>query len=151
MKIPKSTKRVQRHTSELIKERIRKNIKLSIIVHGESSAAIKARLRELDYEWDIERAIEANAAAFSLLGLGLASTINKRWLALPIAVAAFLMQHAVQGWCPPVPVLRRLGFRTTYEIDQERYALKVLRGDFKGLTVNGKMPDPEELYKRVNY
>ncbi len=33
----------------------------------------------------------------------------------------------------PVPVLRRLGFRTTYEIDRERYALKALRGDFDGV------------------
>jgi hypothetical protein len=39
--------------------------------------------------------------------------------------------HAVQGWCPPVPVLRRLGFRTASEIDHERYALKALRGDFE--------------------
>jgi hypothetical protein len=48
-------------------------------------------------------------------------------------VAGFLLQHAVQGWCPPVPVFRRLGFRTQTEIDYERYALKVLRGDFQGL------------------
>ncbi len=48
-------------------------------------------------------------------------------------MTAFLFQHAVQGWCPPVPVLRRLGFRTTYEIDRERYALKALRGDFDGV------------------
>jgi hypothetical protein len=45
-------------------------------------------------------------------------------------VTAFLFQHAVQGWCPPVPILRRLGFRTVTEIEQERHALKALRGDF---------------------
>jgi hypothetical protein len=43
---------------------------------------------------------------------------------------AFLFQHAVQGWCPPVPILRRLGYRTAREIDDERAALKALRGDF---------------------
>lgn len=26
-----------------------------------------------------------------------------------------------------------MGFRTSYEIEKERYALKVLRGDFRGL------------------
>ena len=52
-------------------------------------------------------------------------------IALPIAVAGFLLQHAVQGWCPPVPVMRRLGFRTEREIDAERTALKALRGDFR--------------------
>lgn len=48
-------------------------------------------------------------------------------------VLGFLFQHAVQGWCPPVSLLRRLGFRTSSEIDAERYALKALRGDFKEL------------------
>ncbi len=37
---------------------------------------------------------------------------------------------AVQEWCPPVPVFRRLGVRTCQEIDEEKYALKILRGDF---------------------
>src|SRR5436190_144953 len=47
-----------------------------------------------------------------------------------IAVAGFLLQHALQGWCPPMATFRRLGVRTSYEIDYERYALKVLRRDF---------------------
>lgn len=63
----------------------------------------------------------------------LALMVDRRWLALPVGVAAFLLQHAVQGWCPPVPVFRRLGVRTAGEIDQERYALKALRGDFDDL------------------
>jgi hypothetical protein len=46
---------------------------------------------------------------------------------------AFLVQHAVQGWCPPLVVLRRRGVRTRREIEEERYALKALRGDFSGL------------------
>jgi hypothetical protein len=48
-------------------------------------------------------------------------------------VLAFLFQHALQGWCPPVPILRRLAFRTASEIEHERYALKALRGDFSRL------------------
>ena len=57
--------------------------------------------------------------------------MDRRFFMLPAAVAGFLLQHAVQGWCPPVPVLRRLGFRTASEIDEERYVLKALRGDFR--------------------
>lgn len=34
-----------------------------------------------------------------------------------------LLQHGLQGWCPPLPVLRRLGVRTRGEIDREKYAL----------------------------
>jgi hypothetical protein len=40
-------------------------------------------LRELEEEWDVERAIEANAAVFSLAGLALAVTVDRRWLAFP--------------------------------------------------------------------
>jgi hypothetical protein len=55
-------------------------------------------------------------------------------------VAGFLLQHAVQGWCPPVPLFRRLGFRTAAEIDYERYALKALRGDFRNVRPEGDGP-----------
>ncbi len=40
------------------------------------------------------------------------------------------IHDALQGWCPPLPLLRRLGLRTAEEISQERNALKALRGDF---------------------
>jgi hypothetical protein len=45
-------------------------------------------------------------------------------------VLPFLFQYAVQGWCPPVPLFRRIGVRTRGEIDGEKFALKALRGDF---------------------
>ena len=67
--------------------------------------------------------------------------MDRRFYLLPAAVAGFLLQHAVQGWCPPVPVFRRLGFRTAAEIDEERYALKALRGDFRGVSA-GDEHDP---------
>ncbi|HJS07611.1 MAG TPA: hypothetical protein VJ809_08115, partial [Pirellulales bacterium] len=57
---------------------------------------------------------------------------------VPGVVLSFLFQHAVQGWCPPVPVLRRLGVRTREEIDREKYALKALRGDFSEVAVNSE-------------
>ncbi len=47
-----------------------------------------------------------------------------------MVVAAFLLQHALQGWCPPLPLLRRLGIRTAAEIHDEIIALRILRGDF---------------------
>lgn len=96
-------------------------------------AAMERRLAELERELDIERVLEAKAASALLLGLALAAGRHRRWLLLPAAVAGFLLQHALQGWCPPLPLLRGLGFRTAAEIDYERYALKVLRGDFENL------------------
>ena len=84
---------------------------------------IDRRLEELDREWDIERALEANAAIILLIGMALGRLMNRRWYFLPTAVATFLLQHAVQGWCPPVGLFRRLGVRTEREIDEERNAL----------------------------
>src|SRR5204863_859465 len=88
------------------------------------------RIDELDREWDIERVLETNASCLALLGVGLAATVNRKWLALSAGVLGFLLLHGVQGWCPPLPVLRRAGVRTRAEIDRERFALKFLRGDF---------------------
>jgi Protein of unknown function (DUF2892) len=77
----------------------------------------------------MERVLEANAATLALAGT-LLGAFDKRFLVLAAAVSAFLLQHALQGWCPPVPFFRKRGFRTMREIDTERYALKALRGDF---------------------
>lgn len=66
-------------------------------------------------------------------GIVMGLTRNPRWLLLPLAVQTFFLQHALKGWCPPVPILRRVGVRTIDEINYERYSLKVLRGDFDKL------------------
>ena len=128
---PTTVQRVPNQTAEEVNERIRRTTERNIanLKHA-GPAAIARRLSELDAEWDIERLLEANAATASLIGLGLGATVDRRWFALPAVVATFLLQHALQGWCPPLPVFRRLGVRTASEIDYERYALKALRGDF---------------------
>jgi hypothetical protein len=131
--IPSSVERVPAHTAEEVNRRIRRATEERIRHFAASPAGIGGRLRELDEEWDIERVLEANAASFAFAGTVLAATVHKRWLILPALVTAFLFQHAVQGWCPPLPVLRRMGFRTAREIDEERVALKALRGDFAGI------------------
>ena len=61
------------------------------------------------------------------------SSSLRPWFLLPGVAALFMVKHVLRGWCPPVPVLRRLGFRTAGEIARERYALKALRGDFQGI------------------
>jgi hypothetical protein len=94
---------------------------------------IDKRLCELDNEWDIERVVQLNAAALSLMGLWRGLTRHRLWFILPLAAARFLTSHTIGGWCPPVTLLRRLGFRTRQEIEKERYALKTIRGDFKYL------------------
>lgn len=85
--------------------------------------AIRRRIDELDREWDVERVLEVNASTLALTGLVLGVTVNRKWLAVPGIVLPFLLQHGLQGWCPPIPVIRRLGVRTRGEIDREKYAL----------------------------
>ncbi len=129
---PPTTERVAANTAKHINQRVRQQTEAVLAYFADHPEEIGRRLEQLDREWDIERTLEVNAASFSLVGLTLAINRDSRWLALPIGIAAFLLQHALQGWCPPVPIFRRLGVRTASEISRERYALKVLRGDFRG-------------------
>lgn len=129
--IPSTVARVRENTDYEINQRIQREIEANVALFAaQGDEAIARRLRELDREWDIERTLEANAATAVLVSSALGFTINRRFLAFPIVIGGFLLQHAVQGWCPPLPILRRLGFRTESEINQERFALKALRGDF---------------------
>jgi len=130
--LPNTSDRVVNATADDINERIHRDIRHSVAAcAADGEAAIQRRLDELDAEWDTERMLEANASALVLAGLGLGSWVDRRFYLLPAVVAGFLLQHALQGWCPPLPVLRRLGVRTQTEIELERYALKALRGDFR--------------------
>jgi hypothetical protein len=124
--IPSTRSRVPVHTAAALNDRIQRDIQERASALSGHPDLIKNRLRELDREWDIERAIEMNASALAFAGTSLGATVNKKWLLLPALVTAFLFQHAIQGWCPPVPILRRLGFRTVYEIEQERRELLAL-------------------------
>jgi hypothetical protein len=129
---PATTDRVALNTSEDINERIRRATDARIgWFAGAGPAAIGQRLAELDEEWDIERCLETMAPTLTLTGLALGLGVSRKWLLLPIIVQSFFLQHALQGWCPPIPVLRRLGVRTSEEINDERIALKALRGDFE--------------------
>jgi len=92
---------------------------------------IRRRLDELDREWDMERAVELNASALALTGTVLGLLVNRKWFSLPLVVTGFLLNHAVRGWCPPVPVFRRMGVRACKEIERERYALLALCGRFR--------------------
>ena len=126
--ISATTSRVEQNTSEDINRARRAEIGASLSYYAAHRRDIPARLAELDHEWDIERALQANAAIASLAGLALAAFVDRRFLLLPVGVAGFLLQHVIQGWCPPVPIMRRLGFRTPAEICEERCGLGMLRG-----------------------
>jgi hypothetical protein len=93
-------------------------------------AAISRHIDTLEREWDVERYLQLNAGIATLSGVVLGALVSRRFLVLPAAVFGFFFQHAAQGWCPPLPVFRRVGVRTRREINREKYALKALRGEF---------------------
>jgi hypothetical protein len=131
--LPSTPNRVREHTPHYINERIERLIEQNIAYYAAHPGQIDQRLAELDQEWDIDRALETHAASVALGGLVLGSRFGRKWFLLPGLVAGFLLQYTLQGWSPPMTILRRLGLRTRSEIEQERYALKSLRGDFSNI------------------
>lgn len=134
--------RVRANTDAEVNQKIDSSIEERIRFYAtQPREVISKRIEDLDKESDIERVLETNAASIALGGVVL-GLVSKKWLLLSGTVLGFLLQHAIQGWCPPVTLLRKMGVRTRREIDREKYALKILRGDFQA------MPhDPEELKK----
>lgn len=123
--------RVRENTAPEINQRLDNAARERVERYATLSAReLSRRIEALDREWDIERVLEMNASVLAFSGLCLSITKNRKWLLLPGLVLPFLFQHAVQGWCPPLPLLRRLGIRSRKEIDREKYALKAIRGDF---------------------
>lgn len=87
--------------------------------------------------------IEVKAAMLIIMTTYLGMKHCKAWFFLSSVISMFLLSHALQGWCPPVPLLRKLGVRTSEEIYNEKTALKMLRGDFD---INNKN-EAEEILK----
>jgi hypothetical protein len=122
-----SIDRVRHSTAPEVNREIDRRTNNNIRRYANSSEeVIHRRIEELDREWDIERTLEVKASTLALTGLLLGVTVNRKWLILPATVLSFLLQHGLQGWCPPLPILRKMGVRTRGEIDREKYELKAL-------------------------
>lgn len=146
--IAPTTTRVPSHTPDYLNQRIRERSR----EHIENCAAypdrIEAQLLALDREWDIERVLEANASSLVIVGTALGYLVSAWFYWLPLLVGSFLLQHAIQGWCPPIRLFRRLGFRTHAEIATEYYTLRALQGDFDELPEVGTK-DPKEKAEKL--
>ena len=131
--VARTTTRVPDHTPERYNRRVEATTAQRVQHYARHPREISARLNELDEEWDIERTLEANAAAVALFGTLLGAFVDRRFLALPAMVSFFLLQHAIQGWCPPVPFFRRRGVRTAREsavTDRGYEFVLIAPGDF---------------------
>jgi hypothetical protein len=125
--IAKSSERVTGQTDPQINQHIREQAEMRIAYYTQHPERIAERLKELDAEWDIERVLQVNSSALTITGIAMSFLRGKRWLLLSAVVQGFFMQHALQGWCPPLSVFRKLGIRTQREIEEERFALMSIR------------------------
>lgn len=123
-------------STEQIDAKIEQNIRFYA---SQQPEAISRRIEELDKECDLDRTMALYGSGIGL-GTLLCSFIGgKKWLFVSGTVLGFLLKHALDGTSPVVPLLRKFGVRTRTEIDREKYALKILRGDF------ADMPKPDQL------
>lgn len=134
--LPATTNRVALNTCKEINEQIReRTLHCLSSEEDRSESALSEKIKALNEEWDTERVLETGAAslvlAASIMGY-LKSGCRCFWITG--AVGGFLLQHALQGWCPPLPVIRKCGVRTAEEINNEKMVLKLLRGDFASQT-----------------
>jgi hypothetical protein len=114
--------RIRRRTSSHVNEVIdhETHDKMESAIAGGRDAIIE-RLHKLDRELDVERALLGFFG--SVGGLSLAFGSRRTWKRVLRTQALFSVMQALVGWCPPVVVLRRVGFRTAREIAAERAAL----------------------------
>lgn len=130
--LPPTAERMARSTCPKLNWKIRDRTTARLnFYQGRGKQALTERVTELNREWDTERVLETNAASVVLISSLVGYKKSKcSCFLLTGTVGFFLLQHALQGWCPPLPVIRRLGVRTAEEISREKTVIKLLRGDF---------------------
>jgi hypothetical protein len=94
--------------------------------------AIDDRLAELDREWTAGRMTKAAMGVVIVCGLAL-SPLNPWWLILPAIGGLILLSYLFERTSWLGIVFHEMGYRSGFEVDQEKMALKVLRGDFRAL------------------
>ena len=107
--------------------------------------AITDRLAQLDREWSAGRMTKATIGVLIAVGLGLTAVANPWWLVLPAIGGFFLLQYLFsrQSWLGAT--FRELGFRSGGDIDQEKFALRALRGDFKYLPTVHEIESKDDI------
>ncbi len=135
----------QSHRGQEAETVIRRRVAADVLYYASHPEKIEQRLSALDCEWNLERVLAAGAG-WTILGGFLFGMFSRKWRLASYAAAGLLLQHAYRGWCPPGEALRKLGIRTAREIDQERCALKALRGDFG----DTKADSPDQAFAKAD-
>ena len=108
---------------------IRRKTEMSLAYYEQHLEDIEVRLDELDQEWDLNRLLQVAGAGLSLGGVAMGFLFGRKWFLLPGIAGWLMLQYGLKQEVPPIPFLRKLGIRTSGEIDQERSALLAMRGE----------------------
>ena len=111
---------------------------------------INARLDALDSEWTAGRLVKATLGVAIVIGFALAAFFDPLWLLLPAVAGAFLLQYVFFRRSILAELFRTIGFRGGAEIEEERRALRTLRGDFHNLPTVAQVEDNEAVSRLVD-
>lgn len=107
--------------------------------------AINDRLAQLDGEWSAGRVAKCILSVMILVGTILTLTLNWWWVVLPAAAGLLLLQYMFTSSAWMARVMQEAGFRTKAEIEQEKFALRTLRGDFRNLPTLLDIEDKDDI------
>ena len=108
-------------------------------------AAINDRLAQLETEWSAGRAAKVTLSFVILVGIALTAAFGSWWAILPIAGGLFLFQYAFTRTSWMGNMFREMGFRAGAQIEEEKFALKTLRGDFRHLPTVHDLEAKEDI------
>jgi hypothetical protein len=107
--------------------------------------AIDARLAELEDEWSAGRAAKGFLSVCILAGTVLTATVGGWWILMPVIAGLFLFEYLFTRTSVLVRAVHGLGFRTRPQIEQEKFALRTLRGDFRTLPTVFDIEDADDI------
>ncbi|MDQ3002014.1 MAG: hypothetical protein M3Y08_12240 [Fibrobacterota bacterium] len=89
------------------------------------------RIGSLEEEWDMAKFVTVSLAGMGLFGLVMGLFGSRVWRVLTWISLPLLFLYGQEKWRPSEGMLKSLGLRSRRDIDEEKYALKALRGDFQ--------------------
>jgi hypothetical protein len=107
--------------------------------------AISDRLDQLDREWSAGRMTKAIIGVLIAAGLALTALAGPWWLTLPAVGGFFLLQYLFSRTSWLGATFQEMGFRSGADIDQEKFALRALRGDFKNLPTVHEIESKDDI------
>jgi hypothetical protein len=108
------------------------SVKDSVRFYGSlGPQAVADRLKALEDEPELETVATLGMAGIGVLALVFGILGSRIWRLLAWAALPLIFAHARGRLSAPGEFLKTLGLRSRKEIEEEKYALKALRGDFR--------------------